>query len=116
LSLVGGTIIGFFAGLGRTSRSRTLRYVLSIYGPLRGRFSLSSYHLFILLSRVYLGISCSGYSLTICTGLVCEIVKSGTRQRRAAEAAISTGLSRFQQLAHHRAARYHSSPLVGRMC
>ena len=124
LSLVGGTIIGFFAGLGRTSRSKTLRSILSLYVDLiRGTpFIVQLFILFFILPEwgVHLeAFHAAVVGLTICTGAyVCEIVKSGIEaipvgQR---EAAISTGLNRFQELRHiivPQAMRVILPPLVG---
>ncbi len=124
LSLVGGTLIGFFAGLGRASRSRTLRSLRSIYVDLiRGTpFIVQLFIIFFILPEWGIHLSAfhaSVIGLMICTGAyVCEIVASGIEaipvgQR---EAAISTGLNRFQQLRYvivPQAMRMILPPLVG---
>lgn len=124
LSLVAGTLIGFFAGLGRSSRSKTLRYLLSIYVDLfRGTpFIVQLFIIFFILPEwgVHLeAFHAAVLGLTVCTGAyVCEIVKSGIEaipggQR---EAAISTGLNRFQELRYiivPQAMRIILPPLVG---
>ena len=124
LALVGGTLLGFFAGLGRASRSKTLRYGLSVYVDfMRGTpFLVQLFIIFFILPEW--GIHLEAFhaavlGLMICSGAyICEIVASGIEavpwgQR---EAAISTGLNRYQQLRYvilPQAARMIFPPLVG---
>jgi polar amino acid transport system permease protein len=124
LSLIGGTVIGFFAGVGRASRAKWLRRLLSVYvDAIRGTpFLVQLFILFFILPE--LGVQIKAFpaavlGLTICSGsYICEIFASGIEavpwgQR---EAAISTGLNRYQQLRFvvlPQAMRTILPPLVG---
>jgi polar amino acid transport system permease protein len=124
LALVGGTFLGFFAGLGRASGSKTLRYGLSVYVDfMRGTpFLVQLFIIFFILPEwgIHLeAFHAAALGLMICSGAyICEIVASGIEavpwgQR---EAAISTGLNRYQQLRYvilPQAARMIFPPLVG---
>jgi polar amino acid transport system permease protein len=124
LSLIGGTLVGFFAGVGRASRMKWLRRLLSIYvDAIRGTpFLLQLFILFFILPEWGIQIKafpCAVLGLTICSGAyICEIFSSGIEavpwgQR---ESAISTGLNRYQQLRFvvlPQAMRTILPPLVG---
>ena len=124
LSLIGGTVIGFFAGVGRASRRKWLRRLLSIYvDAIRGTpFLVQLFILFFILPEWGVQIKafpCAVLGLTICSGAyICEIFASGIEavpwgQR---EAAISTGLNGYQQLRFvvlPQAMRTILPPLVG---
>ena len=124
LSLITATILGFLTGIGRSSRIKPLRYAIGLYvGLVRGTpFLVQVFVIFFVLPEV--GIQLEAFpaaiiAMTIMGGaFICEIVAAGieavpTGQR---EAAISTGLSRYQQLRYvmlPQAMRTILPPLVG---
>lgn len=124
LSLIGGTIVGFLAGIARSSRMKSLRYIFSAYVDfMRGTpFLVQIFIIFFILPE--LGIQLEAFqaavlSLTIYAGAyICEIVSSGIDAvpQGQREAAIAYGLNRFQQLRYviiPQAMRTILPPLVG---
>jgi polar amino acid transport system permease protein len=123
-SLLGGTVIGFLVGIGRASRIRLLRRMLSVYVDfMRGTpFLVQVFIIFFILPEYGLQLEsfhAAILGLTIYAGAyISEIVASGIEavpwgQR---EAAISTGLNRLQQLRYvilPQAMRTILPPLVG---
>jgi polar amino acid transport system permease protein len=124
LALIGGTVIGFFAGLGRASRSKSLRRILSVYVDfIRGTpFLVQLFIIFFILPEW--GIHLKAFhaavlGLMICSGAyICEIFASGIEAVSVGqrEAAMSTGLNRYQQIRYvilPQAMRTIFPPLVG---
>jgi polar amino acid transport system permease protein len=124
LSLITATLLGFLTGIGRTSRIRFLRYAIGLYVDLvRGTpFLVQIFVIFFILPEW--GIQLEPFPAAIIAmtlmggGFICEIVAAGLNavSKGQQEAAISTGLSRFQQLRYiilPQAMRTILPPLVG---
>jgi polar amino acid transport system permease protein len=124
LSLITATLLGFLTGIGRTSRIRFLRYAIGLYVDLvRGTpFLVQIFVIFFILPEW--GIQLEPFPAAIIAmtlmggGFICEIVAAGLNavSKGQREAAISTGLSRFQQLRYiilPQAMRTILPPLVG---
>lgn len=124
LSLIGGTLIGFLVGIGRASRVKVLRRILSVYVDfMRGTpFLVQVFVIFFILPEYGVQLEAfhaAVFGLMIYAGAyISEIIASGIEavpwgQR---EAAISTGLSSLQQLRYvilPQAMRTILPPLVG---
>ncbi len=124
LSLITATILGFLAGIGRASRIKLLRYAIGLYVDLiRGTpFLVQIFVIFFIFPEF--GINLEPFpaaiiALTIMGGaFICEIVAAGIEAvpKGQREAAISTGLSRYQQVRYAilpQAMRTILPPLVG---
>jgi len=124
VSLIMGTVLGFLAGIARSSRIKPLKYVFSVYVDfMRGTpFLVQLFIIFFILPD--LGIQLEAFqaaviSLTIYAGAyICEIVSSGIDAvpEGQREAAVAFGLNRFQQLRYviiPQAMRTILPPLVG---
>ena len=124
LSLIAATILGFMAGFGRTSRIKPLRYAIGFYVDLmRGTpFLVQIFVIFFILPEFGINLEplpAAIIALTIMGGaFICEIVAAGMEAvpKGQREAAISTGLSRYQQVRYvilPQAMRTILPPLVG---
>ncbi len=108
LSLISGTLIGFFWGILRASRGRWLRRVIGAWVDLiRGTpFLVQIFIVFFILPEAGIHLEAFAASVIALTNLaacfICEIVAGGIvavawGQR---EAATASGLSPYQQLRH----------------
>ncbi len=108
LSLISGTLIGFFWGILRASRGRWLRRVIGAWVDLiRGTpFLVQIFLVFFILPEAGIHLEAFSASVIALTNLaacfICEIVAGGILavawgQR---EAATASGLSPYQQLRH----------------
>ena len=124
LSLIFGTIIGFFCGIMRAGRNKPARYIVGAWVDLiRGTpFLVQVFIIFFILPGIGIELEAFPAAVIALTNLtasfICEIVAGGiiavpTGQR---EAATSAGLSYYQQLRYivlPQAMRTIMPPLVG---
>ena len=124
LSLIFGTIIGFFGGILRAGRNKPARYIVGAWVDLiRGTpFLVQVFIIFFILPGIGIELEAFPAAVIALTNLtasfICEIVAGGiiavpTGQR---EAATSAGLSYYQQLRFivlPQAMRTIMPPLVG---
>ena len=124
LSLIAGTIIGFFCGIIRASRYKLLRFIIGAWVDLiRGTpFLVQVFIIFFILPSVGIELEAFAAAVISLTNLaasfICEIVAGGilavpSGQR---EAATASGLSAYQQLRYiilPQAMRTIMPPLVG---
>lgn len=124
LSLIAGTVIGFVWGILRTSRHPVPRYVIGAWVDLiRGTpFLVQVFIVFFILPSAGIELEAFPAAVVALSNMaacfICEIVAGGIQsvpdgQR---EAAIASGLSRFQQLRYivmPQAMRTILPPLVG---
>ena len=124
LSLIFGTIIGFFGGILRAGRNKPARYIVGAWVDLiRGTpFLVQVFIIFFILPGIGIELEAFPAAVIALTNLtasfICEIVAGGiiavpTGQR---EAATSAGLSQYQQLRFivlPQAMRTIMPPLVG---
>ena len=124
LSLIFGTIIGFFAGIIRAGRYKPARFIVGAWVDLiRGTpFLVQIFIIFFILPGVGIELEAFPAAVIALTNLtasfICEIVAGGilavpSRQR---EAATASGLSGYQQLRYiilPQAMRTILPPLVG---
>jgi len=124
LSLITATILGFLAGICRSSRNRPLRRAVGVYVNLiRGTpFLVQVFTIFFILPEF--GINLDPFPAAIIamtimgSAFICEIVAAGIEAvpKGQREAALSTGLSRSQQIRFvilPQAMRTILPPLVG---
>jgi len=124
LSLITATILGFLAGICRSSRNMPLRRAIGVYVNLiRGTpFLVQVFTIFFILPEF--GIHLEPFPAAIIamtimgSAFICEIVAAGIEAvpKGQREAAISTGLSRNQQIRYvilPQAMRTILPPLVG---
>jgi polar amino acid transport system permease protein len=124
LSLIAATILGFLTGIGRSSRIKLLRYAIGVYVYfIRGTpFLVQIFVIFFILPEFGIHLEpfpAAVIAMTIMGGaFICEIVAAGIEAvpKGQREAAISTGLSRYQQVRYvilPQAMRTILPPLVG---
>ncbi len=124
LSLIAATILGFLTGIGRSSRIKLLRYAIGVYVYfIRGTpFLVQIFVIFFILPEFGIHLEpfpAAVIAMTIMGGaFICEIVAAGIEAvpKGQREAAISTGLNRYQQVRYvilPQAMRTILPPLVG---
>ncbi|MEW5725935.1 MAG: amino acid ABC transporter permease [Thermodesulfobacteriota bacterium] len=124
VGLVCATILGFLTGLARNSRWRALRFLIALYvDVMRGTpFLVQVFFIFFILPEMGVHLDplpAAFLAMTIMGGaFICEIVAAGLAAvpHGQLEAALSTGLNRFQQMRYvilPQSMRTILPPLVG---
>ncbi len=124
LSLIMGTLVGFIWGIMRTSKNKTLRYLIGAWVDLiRGTpFLVQIFIIFFILPSAGIELEAFPAAVIALSNLaacfICEIVAGGILAVHSGqrEAATASGLSGYQQLRHiilPQALRTILPPLVG---
>ena len=124
ISLVTATCLGLVCGILKTSRFKTIRFVISVYvDVVRGTpFLVQVFVIFFILPEWGINMGPFTAALVAMTvmggGFICEIIAAGVDSvdKGQREAALSTGLTAFQQLRFvimPQAMRIILPPLVG---
>lgn len=124
LSLVAGSLLGFLLGIARSGKNKVLRSFIGVWVDLvRGTpFLVQIFIIFFILPELGIQLEAFAAAVIALSNLsacfICEIVSAGINdvQKGQKEAAISAGLSYFQQLRYvvmPQAMKLILPPLVG---